>query len=361
MEMILRAPGKYIQGCGALNSVGAHVEKIGSSVLLVGTEGGMKRLAGRLEELLDASGCRTCRHVFGGETTQGEIDAICAAVSEQGCDVILGFGGGKVIDAARGAADQCPTSLVIVPTVASNDSPCSALAVIHNEAGEVIELRVTRRSPDLVLVDTGIIAAAPVRLLVAGMGDALATWFEADACSRSGAFTTAGGCCSDAALALARLCYDTLIAYGPAARDDVEAGQVTPAVEKVVHANTFLSGIGFESGGVAAAHAINDGFSIFPEGSRVYHGELVGFGVLCLLMLEQADAARVREVTDFMATVGLPMTLEALGMAHLTESQLRAAAEAACTRSVMGNMPFTVTPEDAYRAILAADRLGQSI
>lgn len=361
MEMVIKAPGRYVQGAGCIASAGEYVKSLGSKVLVTSTAGGFRRHGDRLLTVISHSGCRTCFHEFGGETTQGEIDAICASYTAQGCDVILGLGGGKTIDAARGAADQCGASLVIVPTVASNDSPCSALAVVHNEQGEVTELRVTKRSPDLVLVDTEIIAAAPVRLLVAGMGDALATWFEADACRRSGALTTAGGTCSDAALTLARLCYDTLIRYGPQAVADVRGGAVTEAVEKIVHANTFLSGIGFESGGVAAAHAVNDGFSIIPEGSRVYHGELVGFGVLCLLMLDGAEGERLCQVTDFMGKVGLPMTLAGLGMAHLDGTTLRRVSDAACTKSVMGNMPFAVTPDDVYDAILRADELGRRL
>ncbi len=49
------------------------------------------------------------------------------------------------------------------------------------------------RNPNMVIVDTQIVAGAPARLLAAGIGDALATWFEARACSRSGATTMAGG------------------------------------------------------------------------------------------------------------------------------------------------------------------------
>lgn len=66
----------------------------------------------------------------------------------------------------------------------------------------------------MVIVDTQIVAGAPARLLAAGIGDALATWFEARACSRSGATTMAGGKCTQAALALAELCYNTLIEEG---------------------------------------------------------------------------------------------------------------------------------------------------
>lgn len=319
-----------------------------------------KRIGGRIEKSLEANGCTAVFDMFNGETTQAEIDRVVEDVRAYECDVIIGAGGGKVIDAARGAADVCGAKLVVLPTIASNDSPCSALSVIHDEAGTVLELRVTKRSPELVLVDTAVVAAAPVRLLVAGIGDALATWFEARACKKSGAVTTSGGCCSDAALTLAKLCYDTLVQHGASAMEAVAKGEINESLEKVVHANTYLSGIGFESGGVAAAHAMNDGFSIIPEGNKMYHGEVVGFGVLCLLALENAPESEINEVTALMKTVGLPMTLEQLNMSHLDDDTLHKVAAAACATPVMPNMPFEVTPEAAFNAIKKADEIGRN-
>jgi glycerol dehydrogenase len=275
--------------------------------------------------------------------------------------MIIGCGGGKVIDTARAAADQVKAPLVVMPTAASNDSPCSALSVIHDEKGKVTELRQVRRNPDMVLVDTDIIINAPVRLFVAGMGDALATWFEARACAKSGATTTAGGMSSYSALCLAELCYKTLIEFGAQAKADAVAKNPSEAFERVVHANTYLSGIGFESGGVAAAHGINDGFSVIPEAAKILHGELVGFGTLCLLMLEKADSDEIATVANFMRAVGLPLTLGQLGFDDVTEEFILVVADAACSTPVMGNMPFDVTPQMVFNAIVEADSYGRQL
>jgi glycerol dehydrogenase len=142
---------------------------------------------------------------------------------------------------------------MLVPTVASTDAPCSALSVLYSESGEFDRYLPLRRSPDIVVADVELIAKAPVRLLAAGMGDALSTYYEARACSRSGAVTSAGGTGTLAALALARTCLDTLLADGAQALQDAADGRATAAVEHIVEANIYLSGIGFESGGLAAA------------------------------------------------------------------------------------------------------------
>ncbi len=132
---------------------------------------------------------------------------------------------------------------------------------------------------------------------------------------------------------------------------------MTPALEQVVHANIFLSGVGFESGGVADSHAVNDGFSTVPESSRLYHGDIVGFGVLTQLMLEHAPENELSEVIDFMTRVNLPVSFAQLGMEKPSDALLRSVSEAP-RFSVMKCMPFPVSPEDVRRAMLAADAAG---
>ena len=144
------------------------------------------------------------------------------------------------------------------------------------------------------LVDSEVIVQAPVRYLVSGMGDALATWFEAETCSVSRVPAASGGHQTAAALAIARLCYDTLIGYGVEAKVAASRQIVSHAVERVIEANIFHSGIGWESGGMAGAHSIHNGLTIRPEGHGFYHGEKVAFGLLAQLLLEDRPLTEVR-------------------------------------------------------------------
>lgn len=89
----------------------------------------------------------------------------------------------------------------------------------------------------------------------------------------------AGGASTLAALAIARLCYTTLLEDGYKAKVAVEQCVSTKAVENIIEANTYLSGIGFESSGTAAAHAIHNGMTQLEECHHCYHGEKVAFGV----------------------------------------------------------------------------------
>jgi glycerol dehydrogenase len=275
--------------------------------------------------------------------------------------VVVGLGGGKAIDLAKAVALEIDSKLVTAPTIASNDAPTSAATVYYTEDGQFDGWGIWPRNPDLVLVDSEVIVAAPVRWLVSGIGDGLATWFEAEAAYKGRRVALAGGIATQAALTLARLCYDTLMDFGIDAVRDCTEHVVTPAVERVIEANTLLSGLGFESAGVAAAHAVGNGLTEFEECKPYSHGEKVAFGVATQLCLDDdIDPDERLAVFDFMVEVGLPVTLEELGLGGIPVEALKSFAETLCgPEQITHNHVFTVTPFGMFSALIAADKLGR--
>lgn len=312
-----------------------------------------------METGFEETGCSTVFDYFNGECCKTEINRLIGVMEKEGCDLVIGIGGGKILDTAKAVAYYRHTPVVICPTIASTDAPCSALSVIYTEKGVFEEYLFLPSNPDMVLMDTEVIAQSPVRLTVSGMGDALATYFEARAVLAKDALTCAGGHGTLAAHALAKLCFDTLMEEGVKAKLALEAGACTPAVEKIIEANTLLSGIGFESGGLAGAHAIHNGFTVLEECHHMYHGEKVAFGTITQLVLEDMPADELEDVIGFCIDVGLPVTLKELGVEEVTKEKIMAVAEAACAETdTLHNMPFEVTPEKVYAAIMAADAYG---
>jgi glycerol dehydrogenase len=308
----------------------------------------------------DTQTCYTV-HRFGGECSLHEIEQAKNAAQQFNARTIVGAGGGKVLDTSRAVAADLGLPVVNCPTVASSDAPCSALSVIYTEEGVFQEYRFYRKNPDLVLVDTQVIAEAPVRLLVAGMGDALATWFEARTCAVGSVRNMRGGGSTVSALALAELCYRTLLADGPAAVRAVSAQAVTPALERLIEANTLLSGLGFESSGLAAAHAVHNGLTAVRETHPYFHGEKVAFGLVVQLVLEGASHATLEEVLRFSCDVGLPTTLADVGLPGRGRDQLKPIAlRAVAPGETIHNEPFEVTSDMVIDAILAADALGSA-
>ncbi|HSL00905.1 MAG TPA: glycerol dehydrogenase [Rubrobacteraceae bacterium] len=356
LATVFAAPGKYIQGRGAIERLGEVLGQLGAERPLILSDPIVGEIMG---DTLD--GITGAIHAgFGGECSPEEIDRVSEAASENGADAIVGIGGGKTMDTAKAVAHPAGLPLVIVPTIASTDAPTSSLSVVYDEEGAFKEYRFFGRNPDAVIVDTAVIAGAPVRFLVAGIGDGLSTYFEADSSSRTRKQTMAGGAPTQAAIAIARLCYDTLLEHGLAARLAVEQQAVTPAVEKVVEANTLLSGLGFESGGLAAAHSVHNGLTVLEGTHHFWHGEKVAFGVISMLMLEERPAETVEEVVDFCLEVGLPVALEDIGLEGVSREELETVAEAACAEGeTIHNEPFDVYPQMVVDAMLAADAFGR--
>lgn len=362
MLAVFSSPGRYVQGRGATDALGLEMAAVGlpGPALVVAGPTVIGRLEATWARTFAEAGLGFAVHRFGGECSPSEIGRVQAAARERRSGTIVGAGGGKVLDTARAAAADLGLPVVSCPTVASSDAPCSALSVIYTPEGEFQEYRFYRKNPELVLVDTAVIAQAPPRLLVAGMGDALATWFEAKTCADGHVRNMRGGGSTRSALALAELCYATLLDDGPAALRAVERRAVTPALERLVEANTLLSGLGFESSGLAAAHAVHNGLTVTPDTHAFYHGEKVAFGLLVQLVLEGQPRAVVERVLGFGVKVGLPITLAQIGLNDAPPELLRRIAErAAAPGETIHHEPFEVRPEMVADAIAAADAIGR--
>ena len=355
------APNRYIQGPDILDETGRYISHLGSKAFLIGGSTALAAVKERIGVSLDKSSMANRFEVFSGECNRSGAAQLSEKARKFQADVIVGVGGGRAIDTAKAVSHELDSALVIIPTVASNDAPCSALVVQYKENHMLDRFLILKRNPDVVLVDSKVIVEAPTRFFVAGMGDALATWFEASTCTKSGAKNLPGGVSTSAALNLARLCYDTLVEYGVSAKLAVDKNVVTPAVENIIEANIYLSGLGFESSGLAAAHGIHEGIQAL-EGTEGYlHGEMVAFGTIVQLVMENYPRAEMDKVLDFCKAVGLPVTLEQLGVSNRSQENLMKAAEVACMEGLTThNSYFEINPEMVLGAIIGANALGEA-
>ncbi len=362
-ERVFISPAKYVQGRGVIAKAGEYVKALGDGKALVIADEIVWDIAGnQVLESLEQSAVDYVKVVFNGEASTNEITRLADQGREQEARIVIGVGGGKTLDTAKAVSDALGGYTVIVPTTASTDAPTSALSVIYSDEGIFESYKFYNKNPDLILVDTTIIAGAPPRFLASGIADALATWVEARAVIEARSKTMAGGLPTLAAEAIARKCEETLFDFGLLAYESVQRKVVTPALEAVVEANTLLSGLGFESGGLAGAHAIHNGFTVL-EGDihHMTHGEKVAFGTLTQLALEQRPIHEIEKYIAFYISLGLPVTLDDLHIGNVSDDDLYRVAEAATKPDETShNLPFPVTADDVKDAIIAADQYSQA-
>ena len=198
-------PGRYVQGVGALASLGDEIARFGQAAFLIVDPFVAENIGDRIER---GTGDTVDPHMerFGREASDEEIDRLTDMVPEGRIEVIVGVRGGKTLDIAKAVAHHTQLRVVSVPTIASTDAPSSGLVVIYTPEGAFKRYLFLPTNPDVVLVDTQGIAEAPVKFLVSGMGDALATWFEAESARQFSAANITGNLGSMTAYALARRC-----------------------------------------------------------------------------------------------------------------------------------------------------------
>ncbi len=351
-------PGKYIQGQRALHELPELVKLFGSNGLILASPT-VK------DKILPSYGTDTISgqipsEIFRGECCEDELNRITHLIRNDKIDVIIGMGGGKTIDTAKIAADRANIPVIIVPTIASTDAPCSGCAVTYTSDGIFEKVHYQKSNPAIVLVDMNIIADSPTRLLVAGMGDALATWFEARSCERTKSMNECGGHSTLAGLNIAKLCYDTILKYGTAAKLSSQEHIITPALNYVTEANILLSGIGFESSGLATAHAIHNGLTALKETHAYYHGEKVAFGVLTGLHLNESLPEEVETIYTFCNQVNLPTTFSDIGLKQANHEDLMKVAEKACAPDQsIHHEAGEMYPEKVLHAMMMADACGR--
>lgn len=355
---VFRAPAAYVQGPDVLAEIGSHLDADGGRAAVLADDTVRELVADPLRTGLEARGYSVEFVPFDGACTAGEIDRVVGET--RAADVVVGAGGGRAIDTAKAVRTEVGARLVTVPTIASTDAPTSSLSVVYTDEESFDEFRFHDVHPDLVLVDTRVVAAGPARFFRSGIADAIATWFEADTAVRAGAENVFGGRSTRTAHAVAREAHETIVEHGVTAVAAVERDAVTPAVEAVVEANTLMSGLGFESGGLAAAHAIHDGLTRLDVHGAT-HGEKVNVGTITQLVLEGRPVAEIHEVIDRSIELGLPVCLADVGLEDPSDAALRTAAEAACEpMETIHNEPFEVTPRAVMDALATADRLGRA-
>jgi glycerol dehydrogenase-like iron-containing ADH family enzyme len=330
------APAQVMRGTQILQEVGPVLARYGQRPLIVGGERSLEILRPRLLPVVEQQGLVNAEISYGKDCSEKSLGRMRQAVTTHQADFIIGVGGGKALDAAKLLAHQCSLPIVTIPTTAATCAAWTALSNVYTEAGAFQYDVGLPHCPNLLLLDYEVIATAPTRTLIAGIGDALAKWYEASVSSGHS--------------------QQTLI---------IAIAQPGATVwQEVVDATVLMAGVIGGMGGAqcrtVAAHAVHNGLTHLSKVHSSLHGEKVAYGILVQLRLEellqgsQLAASARQQLIKFYQTIGLPLTLKDLGLGSVSLDALEKATEVACApESDIHRLPFAVTPVQLLAAMVS--------
>ena len=352
----------YTVGEDAFDAIPATLEKFGAKkIVLVGGKRALAAAAPGIKAAVEGTGIEvTDTIVYGTECTQDNIDRLVAAPAFRAADVAFAIGGGKAIDTVKTAASELGKIVFSVPTICSNCSAATAIAVVYNNDGSMSHYAYPP-CPVHIFINPRIIAEAPDEYFWAGIGDALSKQPEVEyATSKDELDVTA-----ELGLSLARTCSEPLFRWGEQGLDDVRANRSSEAVERI--ALDIVINTGYVSNltnqpdfyyNSCIAHAFYNGSTGIVREGHFLHGQVVSFGVL-VLFAYAGDEDNLRRYAEFNKKLGLPVTLAEINLNDADLDDLRRYAEH--SNEWKQQKPEPVDPERFIAAIKAADALGREL
>ncbi|AHZ14254.1 iron-containing alcohol dehydrogenase family protein [Bacillus velezensis] len=246
-------------------------------------------------------------------------------------DVIIGIGGGTILDLAKAAADRLDIEAVMVPSIAGTCAASTPLSVIYDESGNFIRVDYHKRSSYLTLVDPLFLLSSPIEYMKSGIGDTLVKWYEAEAVIRN--TEEAAPLMAQAGLRQAEYIRNLLLRYSEAAVGSMEKGELSVpfihTAETIIMLAGTVGGYGGRLCRMAGAHAVHNGLSFLQETHQVLHGQKVAYGILVQLALENRRP-EIEELLPFYRRLGFPVSLCDLGILDNHEEAKRRIASHAC-------------------------------
>jgi glycerol dehydrogenase len=353
--MLAVAPTQVLKGSGILQTAGSAIATLGQRPLVIGGETTLAVVQSQLEQALNSVGLTAKRAVYSPDCSEATLAHLRTAGVQHPADLIIGVGGGKALDTAKLVAHQCQIPVVTLPTSAATCAAWTGLSNVYSDRGAFRYDVGLARCPDLLILDYDLFLQAPPRLLIAGIGDAIAKWYEASVSSGDATATL-----TIAAVQQARVLRDLLFQKSADAIAQPGSAEWREVIDATVLLAGVIGGLGGAQCRTVAAHAVHNGLTQIPAAHAALHGEKVAYGILVQLRLEelvknhQLARSTRQQLLQFYDAIALPKTLEDLGLGQVSLAQLRQATEFACQpQSDIHHLPFPVTPEQLLSAMVS--------
>jgi glycerol dehydrogenase len=356
----IKTPNKYINEPNILKSAGEYITKLGKHALIVGGKTALSVVGKEFLNSLKNSDISYVIKEFQGYPTYNAIEEISSLAVDVEADIIIGVGGGRVLDTIKAVGEKINLPVVTVPTIGATCAAWSALTVVYDESGKATGYILLETSPKLILADTKIIAEAPVRYLNAGIADTIVKWYESapHAVDGNNDFSLTIG------LQTSKLALEILEKSAVKAAKDSENKKVSVALIEVVDSIIVLAGlVGSITAGsyrAAVAHAIHNSLTSLPDTHESLHGEKVIFGLIVQFVLEGKSQEEIDKLISFLNALNLPVTLAQLGIKDDVTNNISKIANGVNLKAeALDKLKFEVNSQLIEEAITKADKFGQ--
>ena len=353
LSVLSIAPTQVLRG--SLAASGNAIASFGKRPLVIGGKETLAVVKSPLEKVFQSQELTAKEECYTPVCSEISLAHLQTAVQQHQADFIIGVGGGKALDTAKLVAHRCQLPIVTIPTSGATCAAWTGLSNVYSDAGAFQYDVPLPHCPDLLILDYDLIQLAPQRTLIAGIGDAIAKWYEASVSSGHSSDTL-----TIAAVQQARVLRDLLLQKSVAALQEPGGQTWKEVVDATVLLAGVIGGLGGANCRTVAAHAVHNGLTHIPAAHHILHGEKVAYGILVQLRLEEMIAGNQLALTSrqqllkFYGEIGLPKSLNDLGLSQITLAELQQAAEITCQpNSDIHRLPFSVSPEQLMAAMVS--------
>ncbi len=291
----------------------------------------------------------------GQQVTKKNIQIVADRAKEMKADVIIGIGGGKALDMARGAHHLTGCKVALCPTAAASNAAATTLNVVYNDEGsKIVDAGIMDYHPSLLLADTSLLIQAPAKMLIAGIGDCLGSAFESDVTQMELARRYK---VLDVSYYANEITKKIFYEHGYLAVKAAETHQLNYSFESVISQIVHCNGPQWGIQTMNFAHILDNALLCFPSYRKLIHGYGIGYTCVPQFVYMNAPVEELYEYVDFARSIGLPVTLEEIGLDKITAEEFKEPAQVAMNSVTYAISDAIVQADDFYRCMKLADRI----